>query len=56
MRIELNCAKCGGNRFVYPVKLTDDSVIVCGDCGHEIGTVAELQQKVIDELSRRSAA
>ena len=55
MRIELNCLMCGGNRFIYPLKLTDQSLIVCDDCGHEVGTVAELQQKVIQELANRSA-
>ena len=55
MRIELNCLMCGGNRFIYPEELTDQSLIICDDCGHEVGTVAELQQKVIQELANRSA-
>ena len=55
MKIELNCAQCGSNRFIYPLKFTDTSVIICADCGHEVGTVAELQQKVMDELERHSA-
>ena len=53
MRIELNCAACGSNRFAYPMRLTNDSVILCGDCEHEIGTVEDLQQKLIEELNRR---
>lgn len=55
MKIELNCARCGGNRFEYPLVLKDDSVITCADCGHEVGTVAQLQQKLIEELERHSA-
>lgn len=54
MKIELNCAACGGNRFVYPLRMTDESMIICDDCGHEIGTVTQLQQMVIDVLASRS--
>jgi hypothetical protein len=55
MKIELNCANCGGNRFNYPVALTHNSMIVCADCDHEIGTVDELQQKVIDQLASHAS-
>jgi DNA-directed RNA polymerase subunit RPC12/RpoP len=51
MKIELTCAKCGSNHFNYPLRFTNTSVITCADCGHEVGTVAELQQKVMDELA-----
>jgi len=50
MKIELNCAVCGGNHFIYPLKFTSTSVITCADCGHNVGTVAELQRKVMDQL------
>jgi hypothetical protein len=56
MRIELSCADCGGNRFDYPLQLTDDAVITCTDCGHEIGTVADLQQMVIEQLDGQKPA
>jgi hypothetical protein len=55
VKIELNCGKCGSNRFDYPIKLTDETMILCAECGHTIGTVVQLQQKLIDELERRSA-
>ena len=55
MKIELNCAQCGSNRFNYPLVMARDSVITCADCGHEIGTVAELQDKVVHELELRRA-
>ena len=51
MKIELSCGRCGGNRFDYPMVLTDDAVIICVDCGHKVGTVAELQHKVIQQLN-----
>ena len=53
MRIELSCAKCGGNRFDYPMVLKDDALITCADCGHEIGTVGDLQRMVIEQLNDR---
>ena len=53
MRIDLTCAECGGNRFDYPLVLEDEASITCADCGHTIGTVADLQQKVLDALAER---
>jgi hypothetical protein len=54
MKIELTCAKCGSHHFSYPLRFTNASVITCADCGHEVGTVAGLQQKVMDELGSHS--
>jgi hypothetical protein len=51
MKIELSCGRCGGNRFDYPMVLRDDAMINCVDCGYTVGTVAELQHKVIQQLS-----
>jgi hypothetical protein len=56
VKIELECSECGGNRFNYPVDFRDTSVIVCADCGHEIGTVADLEQQVLAQLSGQKAA
>lgn len=55
MRIELNCAVCGGNRFSLDQGNSDRSLIICEDCGHEVGTLAKLKQMVADEVMRRSA-
>lgn len=55
MRIELNCAICGGNRFSLDQGNTDRSLIICEDCGHEIGTLAKLKQMLADEVMRRRA-
>jgi uncharacterized Zn finger protein len=54
VRIDLSCAQCGSNHFVYPLELSDTSVISCKECGHVIGTVAEVQQMVIRQLTRSS--
>jgi hypothetical protein len=55
MRIELNCAECGSNRFSLDQGNSDRSLIICQDCGHEIGTLAKLKQMLADEVMRRSA-
>ena len=55
MRIDLNCSKCGGNRFSLDQGQSDRSPIICEDCGHEIGTMAKPKQMVADEVLRRSA-
>ena len=54
MRIELNCAACGSNRFELGGAETDDAVIACGDCGHVIGTLGQLKSKLAEEVLRRS--
>lgn len=54
MRIELNCAECGGNRFTITRGMDDDAVVRCSDCGHNVGTMAELKERVAAEVLRRS--
>jgi DNA-directed RNA polymerase subunit RPC12/RpoP len=53
MRIELNCAKCGRNRFNIDEDHPNDALVYCADCGHEIGTMAELKERVAAEVMRR---
>lgn len=55
MRIELNCAKCGGNRFSIEKYSADDTRIKCEDCEHEVGTLAELKERVAAEVLSRAA-
>lgn len=54
MKIELNCSKCGSNRFSFPDTLTDKSIVTCADCGHRIGTLAELKDRVGDQVIKRA--
>jgi uncharacterized Zn finger protein len=55
MRIELNCAACGKNSFNLGRGAEDHSLIRCDACGHEIGTMAELKQRVAAEVLRLAA-
>ena len=55
MRIELNCAECGQNRFTIIEGMSDDAAVVrCADCGHRIGTMAQLKERIANEVLRRS--
>ena len=54
MRIELNCAECGRNRFTLSHFDDDDTEIECVDCGHKIGTMAQLKARLAAEVMKRS--
>ena len=56
MRIELNCAVCGENRFNLGDVLEGDAIVLCSACGHEIGTLAELKERIATEVLRRASA
>ena len=53
MHIDLKCAKCGNNSFNLGYGVEDDSLITCNFCEHEIGTLAELKDRVAREVLRR---
>jgi hypothetical protein len=55
MRIELACAACGENRFDLREDHADDAFVYCAVCGHEIGTLAELKERVATEVLSRSS-
>jgi uncharacterized Zn finger protein len=54
MRIELTCAECGKNSFNLGHGTEDDSLIRCHACGHVIGTLAELKERVAAEVMKRA--
>jgi DNA-directed RNA polymerase subunit RPC12/RpoP len=54
VRIELNCAACGNNHFSLDQEMDDDAHVRCRDCGHYIGTLAQLKERVAAEVMKRS--
>jgi DNA-directed RNA polymerase subunit RPC12/RpoP len=54
MRIDLNCAKCGENRFNLSEGIEGDAMVWCRACGHEIGTLAQLKERVADQVLKRA--
>ena len=54
MRIDIRCDKCGSNRFSIERAASDETRIKCEDCTHEIGSLAELKERVATEVLRRS--
>jgi hypothetical protein len=54
VRIDIVCASCGSNRFSIDRAAADDTRIRCDDCTHEIGTLAELKERVAEEVLRRA--
>lgn len=54
MKIEIDCAACGSNNFQLNEVQTDDCVVSCADCGHVLGTMGELKEKLAEEVIRRS--
>ena len=54
MRIDLKCAVCGGNNFKLDGQLDENAQIKCEDCGHEIGSLAELKERLADEVMKRA--
>ena len=52
MSIELICKTCGNNRFEFPDD--DHEPVRCQFCGDSIGTLAEVQEKVAEEVPQAS--
>lgn len=53
MRIELNCAVCGQNKFTIIEGMEDDAVVRCSDCRHIVGTMGQLKERVAAEVLSR---
>jgi DNA-directed RNA polymerase subunit RPC12/RpoP len=56
MRIELNCAECGKNHFALDGDISNDTNIHCENCGHKLGTMGELKERLAAEVLKRSSA
>jgi hypothetical protein len=55
MTPKLNRERCGSDRFAYPLRVTDDCIILCADCGATVGTFAELRGRVADQIAQDAA-
>jgi len=55
MRIELSWQVCGGNRFRYPHNGNGEKIVICEDCGHEVGTLNSLKDRVERAIMERLA-
>lgn len=55
MHIELTCAECHKNSFNLGEGSGDDTIIRCMFCGHEIGTMAQLKERVAAEVLKQAA-
>jgi uncharacterized Zn finger protein len=54
MRIELNCGQCGQNRFDIVEDHADHVHVHCAECRHDMGTMAELKERLAAEVLRRA--
>ena len=54
MKIDLQCAACGSNKFELGEAETDECSVECGECGHAIGTMGQLKQMLAAEVLRHS--
>ena len=50
--ITLCCDNCGEDKVVVPVKLTEDSLIVCDICGSEHGTWASIKMQYTQAVAK----
>ena len=57
VKIELTCQSCGENRFSLSDAETDDALVNCVECGHEVGTLGSLkslvERAVMDSIRER---
>ncbi len=42
---QFSCSVCGSASIRAPQQIADDATILCGGCGHLIGTWAELKER-----------
>jgi uncharacterized Zn finger protein len=50
MRIDLSCAECGQNDFRLDEVKDPLALITCNECGHLVGTLQTLQDRVLEQL------
>lgn len=51
-KIDLSCEKCGSNRLDIPAQAGDEGTVVCEECGHALGSLAEVKTRVEQAVLR----
>ena len=54
MKIVINCASCDGNRFTFPDD--EDEQVACEECGHQVGTLTQVRERVMEEVLAQRAS
>lgn len=52
LKVDLSCGECGSNRLDIPAEASDDSPVVCEECGHALGTLGEVKTRVEEAVLR----
>ena len=52
LKIDLSCGECGSNRIHIPAQAGDDGVVVCEECGHALGSLAQVKTRVEQAVLR----
>ena len=52
LKVDLSCAECGSNRLAIPADASDDSPVVCEECGHALGSLGEVKTRVEEAVLR----
>lgn len=52
LRIDLSCGECGSNRLDIPAQAGDHSPVVCEECGHALGSLGEVKNRVEQAVLR----
>jgi hypothetical protein len=50
----LACAVCGKNNFDFPEAGGDDALVTCAECGHEVGTLAQVKDAVANAVTHKT--
>ncbi|HLL30496.1 MAG TPA: hypothetical protein VK403_05830 [Allosphingosinicella sp.] len=54
LNVDLSCGECGSNRLDIPAQASDDSPVVCEECGHALGSLGEVKARVEQAVLRGS--
>jgi hypothetical protein len=52
MKVALYCSECRSNNVAIPADATDETVIVCGDCGKNLGTWANIHAGIAEAAAQ----